>query len=135
MNILGFIIFSDVFEKFKDKNGKFKDNIAEDVRGLLSLYEASFLGFEGENILDEAREFTTMHLKNIKDKTDPITTEEVNHALELPFHRRVERLEARRSIESYSKTGELNQALLTLAKIDFNTVQALYQRDLQDVTK
>nr|GMD37792.1 isoprene synthase, chloroplastic-like [Ipomoea batatas] len=131
----GFDITPDVFEKFKDENGKFKDSIAKDVRGLLSLYEASFLGFEGENILDEAREFTTMHLNNIKDKVNPRIAEEVNHALELPLHRRVERLEARRRIQSYSKSGETNQALLTLAKIDFNTVQAVYQRDLQDVSK
>ncbi|XP_019194049.1 PREDICTED: isoprene synthase, chloroplastic-like isoform X1 [Ipomoea nil] len=131
----GFDITPDVFEKFKDENGKFKDSIAKDVGGLLSLYEASFLGFEGENILDEAREFTTMHLNNIKDKVDPRSAEEVNHALELPLHRRVERLEARRRIQSYSKSGETNQALLTLAKIDFNTVQAVYQRDLQDLTK
>nr|GMC70530.1 isoprene synthase, chloroplastic-like [Ipomoea batatas] len=126
----GFDISPDVFEQFMD-------NIADedDVRGLLSLYEASFLGYEGENILEEAREVTTMHLNSIKDRIDPRSAEEVKHALELPFHRRVERVEARRSIQSYSKSGELNQALLSLAKIDFNTVQAVYQTDLQHLTK
>nr|GMC72873.1 isoprene synthase, chloroplastic-like [Ipomoea batatas] len=88
-----------------------------------------------EHGFDISPEVTTMHLKSIKDRIDPRNAEEVNHALELPFHRRVERVEARRSIQSYSKSGELNQALLTLAKIDFNTVQAVYQTDLQHLTK
>ncbi|XP_047339822.1 (-)-alpha-terpineol synthase-like [Impatiens glandulifera] len=53
----GYNVSSDVFDKFKDKNGNFKNSLPEDTKGLLSLYEASFHGFEEESILDEAEEF------------------------------------------------------------------------------
>ncbi|KAF2309598.1 hypothetical protein GH714_004059 [Hevea brasiliensis] len=48
----------DVFKKFKNSNGEFKKSIIKDVRGILSLYEASFMSVHGEDILDEALEFT-----------------------------------------------------------------------------
>ena len=44
------MVHADVFERSKDKDGELKG----DVQGFLGLYEASFLGFEGENLLDEA---------------------------------------------------------------------------------
>ncbi|KAL5196264.1 Isoprene synthase, chloroplastic [Glycine soja] len=47
----GFEVSQDVFERSKDKDGELKG----DVQGFLGLYEASFLGFEGENLLDEAK--------------------------------------------------------------------------------
>ena len=49
-DLLTWYMHADVFERSKDKDGELKG----DVQGLLSLYEAPFLGFEGENLLDEA---------------------------------------------------------------------------------
>ncbi|PKH69509.1 hypothetical protein CRG98_050124 [Punica granatum] len=40
----------DVFRKFIDETGNFRATLTDDVKGLLSLYEASFHGFKGEDI-------------------------------------------------------------------------------------
>ncbi|KAL6136718.1 hypothetical protein ACLB2K_062013 [Fragaria x ananassa] len=135
----GFQLFQDVFKIFTDCDGSFNDRLCKDVKGMLSLYEASFLGFEGETLLDEALAFTSMHLKNLScsllDTHGRNVLEQVSHALEMPLHHRMHRLEARWYIEAYSKRADANQVLLEFAKIDYNTVQQTYQRDLKDLSR
>ncbi|KAJ7948213.1 Isoprene synthase [Quillaja saponaria] len=127
----GYDVSQDMFNSLKDLNGDFKDCIRKDVKGMLSLYEASFLGFEGEDILDEAMAFTTMHLKNIKgDEIRKGLLDLVSHSLELPLHHRIERLEARWYIQVYAKKPDANHLLLELAKLDFIMVQSTLKRDL-----
>ncbi|XWS63338.1 hypothetical protein CRYUN_Cryun06bG0086700 [Craigia yunnanensis] len=128
-------IFADVFSSFKDQNGSFKASLSEDVKGMLSLYEASYFAFEGENLLDEAKEFTRMHLKDPKVNISKSLAEQVNHALELPLNRRMQRLEARWTIESYSRRQDVNQVVLELAKLDFNRVQFEHQKELRDMSR
>lgn len=131
-----FMSKSDIFKSFKDDNGDFKEYICKDVKGMLSLYEASFLAFEGENLLEEAKAFTSMHLHNlIRENANTSLAEEVKHALELPLHQRMQRLEARWYIESYSKRSDPNQHLLQLAKLDFNMVQSKQQNELKDMSR
>ncbi|CAA0838107.1 terpene synthase 02 [Striga hermonthica] len=121
---------ADVFSKFMDtKSGKFKECLAEDTKGLLSLYEASHLGAKGEKILEEAKEFSKTHLQ---DKNIEIDT---NEALELPRHLRMERLEARRYIQRYAKQQSHDPALLELAILDYNRVQAQHQSELSEITR
>ncbi|CAL5391314.1 unnamed protein product [Camellia sinensis] len=127
-------ICDDVFQKFKDHDGNFKQWLCEDVKGLLSLYEASHLAFDGENILDEAKVFTTKHLKGIKGNIDTTLMQQIKHALELPFHHRMLRLEARWYIQAYSERRDANHLLLELAKLDFNMVQSKLQRELQQMS-
>ncbi|THG01383.1 hypothetical protein TEA_013421 [Camellia sinensis var. sinensis] len=123
------------FEKFKDHDGNFRQGLCEDVKGLLSLYEASHLAFDGENILDEAKVFTTKHLKGIKGNIDTTLMQQIKHALELPFHHRMLRLEARWYIQAYSERRDANHLLLELAKLDFNMVQSKLQRELQQMLR
>ncbi|KAL1325060.1 hypothetical protein HN51_035151 [Arachis hypogaea] len=132
----GYHVSPDVFEKFKDKKNNFKKGLTKDVKGMLSLYEASFLGYEGEIILDEAKSFTTFHLKNsiINDENN-VLLEQVKHALELPLHHRIQRLEARWYIEAYEKRRDSNRILLEAAKLDFNVVQSTLQKDLQEISR
>ncbi|MED6130892.1 hypothetical protein PIB30_004752 [Stylosanthes scabra] len=128
----GFNVSPDVFESFK------KDEISGDVFGLLNLYEASYLGFEGESILDDLRSFSATQLKNLL-QTNQIQTkviaEKVSHALELPYHRRVHRLEARWFIERYEQKEAHDGALLELAKLDFNMVQSVMKKELQELSR
>ncbi|KAK2989238.1 hypothetical protein RJ640_029536, partial [Escallonia rubra] len=86
----------DVFKRFTDESGKFKACLCEDTRGILYLYEATYLSIPGESILDEARDFTTKHLKeSLNDKNiDQNLAMLVRHSLELPLHCRMLRLEA-----------------------------------------
>ncbi|KAK2998780.1 hypothetical protein RJ639_024392 [Escallonia herrerae] len=114
----------NVFMKFKDGSGNFKACLCEDTKGLLCLYEASYLSMEGETILDEAREFTTKALKEtLQTGTDQDLATLVNHALDQPLHWRVPKVEARGFIDAYKKRLDANPTLLELAKLDFNIVK------------
>ncbi|XP_052733359.1 tricyclene synthase EBOS, chloroplastic-like [Vigna angularis] len=133
----GHDVSADIFERFKEENGNFKASLVSDVKGMLSLYEASFLGYEGEKILDEAMVFSSFHLRVAlnEGKGSNMLLEQVNHALELPLHHRIQRLEARWSIESYAKRTDSNRFLLEAAKLDFNIVQSTMQNDLQQMSR
>ncbi|GER49577.1 geraniol synthase [Striga asiatica] len=126
---------ADVFSKFMDvKSGKFEECLAEDTKGLLSLYEASHLGAKGETILEEAQKFSKTHLqsKNNSADDDNIST---NETFELPRHLRMERLEARRYILEYSKQNSHDPTLLELATLDYTRVQAQHQSELSEITR
>ncbi|XVF76555.1 hypothetical protein PTKIN_Ptkin13bG0275100 [Pterospermum kingtungense] len=128
----GYEISQDVFKAFKDHKGNFKDCLRKDAKGMLSLYEASRLAFEGEDLLDEALMFTRMHLTGLQEKG---LSEQVTHALELPLHQRMLRLEARWYIDAYSERAAEKLTLLELAKLDFNMVQSTLQEDLKDMSR
>ncbi|CAN0914670.1 Probable terpene synthase 12 [Linum grandiflorum] len=131
----GYHVSQDVFKEFvKVYNDDW------DVKDMLSLYEASYLAHEGEDILDEARERTTNYLNNFLLQTNSIdenTTvrEVVRRSLECPLHRRMEMLEARWYIESYHKIKVANPALVELATSEFNMAQSVLQCDLKNVSR
>nr|UIO87237.1 terpenoids synthase [Blumea balsamifera] len=121
-----------VFKKFMDENGMLNiSSSSEDIEGLLSLYEASYLGASGEDLLSRAKEITTKNLHRISPKLD----EEVIEGLKLPRHMRMERLESRRYIEEYGNEDDHNPVLLEFAKLDYNYVQSLLQKELLEVTR
>ncbi|KAJ0052968.1 hypothetical protein Pint_02108 [Pistacia integerrima] len=131
----GYHISQDIFKIFVDKEGHYMEYFDKDVKGLLSLYEASYLAFEGEKLLDEARTFSITHLTQLKRDTDPTISDLVTHALELPLHHRMQRLEARWYIEVYSKKINANYSLLEFAQLDFNRVQAIYKTNLKNMSR
>ncbi|KAA3463645.1 putative terpene synthase 12 [Gossypium australe] len=133
----GYVVSQGVFKAFKDHKGNFKECLYKDVKGMLSLYEASRLAFEGEYVMDEAFLFTRMHLTDLQgvSNLEEGLLEQVIHALELPLHRRMVRLEARWYIEAYSKSAARKPNLLELAKLDFNIVQSTLQEDLKEMTR
>jgi isoprene synthase len=59
----------------------------------------------------------------------------VNHSLELPLHRRFQRLEARWYIESYQNRKDANMVLVEAAKMDFNILQSNLQQELKEMSK
>lgn len=127
----------DEFKKFKEaKHGSFKENVAFDIEGMLSLYEAAYFGTKEETILDEAIAFTTKHLQAaLPQIDDPLLAEKVTHSLELPQLKRVYRWEARRFISMYEKNKDHDKILLEYAKLDYNILQALHQTELKEITK
>ncbi|KAI4324174.1 hypothetical protein L6164_023731 [Bauhinia variegata] len=59
----------------------------------------------------------------------------VTHALEIPLHWRMLRLEARWFIDFYGRKKSMIHSLLKLAKLDFNMVQAIHQEDLKHASR
>ena len=97
------------------------------------MYEASYLLTENESTLELAREFTDKNLKKkLEEKrVDPELSALVRHALEIPLHWRMPRLEARWFMDVYEKRPDMNPTILELAKLDFNIVQATHHIDLE----
>ncbi|KAK9152008.1 hypothetical protein Syun_010317 [Stephania yunnanensis] len=124
-----------VFKEFQDEKGSFKDSLTSDIKGLLSLYEATHVVYDGEKILDTAREFTRKHLKGLEGNVDTNLAKQVNRSLEIPLHWRMARAEARWYMDIYEKDEGMNPALLELAKLDFNMVQAVLQKDLRSMSR
>nr|GMD23014.1 terpene synthase 10-like [Ipomoea batatas] len=135
----GYNISQDVFNVFMDRErSSFKANLCEDTKGLLNLYEASFLSMEGETTLKLAKDFSTKHMKYVahdQNLGDQNLLASVQHALELPLHWRMPRLEAKCFIDSYKLKATWNPILLEFAKLDFNLVQAVHQEDLKFVSR
>ena len=125
---------ADLFNNFKDNEGNFKESLSSDVRGMLSLYEATHFRVHGEDILDEALAFTTTHLQSAaKYSLNPLA-EQVVHALKQPIRKGLPRLEARHYFSVYQADDSHNKALLKLAKLDFNLLQKLHQKELSDIS-
>ena len=93
----------DVFIKFKKADGSFKATLRNDVKGLLSLYEAAYLGIPEDDILDEALNFAKLHLKSMEIYMRTLLATQMLYAFELPLHRRMRRLEVKNYISMYQE--------------------------------
>ncbi|PHT98653.1 (-)-camphene/tricyclene synthase, chloroplastic [Capsicum chinense] len=141
----GFHISQDILNDFKDEQGNLKQCLCEDIQGLLQLYEASFLSTDTETatLMESANTFSMSHLKNYLqnrsnlngDHQDNRTVELVRHALELPLHCMMLRVETRWYINIYEKMENADPLLLELAKLDYNIVQATHQQDLRNLSR
>ncbi|KAK9005290.1 hypothetical protein V6N11_042733 [Hibiscus sabdariffa] len=140
----GLFISTDVFDKFMDRDGKFMDNLGEDVKGLLSLYEASFLGMPEEHVLDEAQNFSAKHLLVLREKMGTRIGEQIRQSMEYPQHWRMEWAEARDFIAIYQNQRDddddddddkMSSVLLELAKLNHNILQSIYLKELQELVE
>nr|GMD85162.1 terpene synthase 10-like [Ipomoea batatas] len=59
----GFQIAQEIFNSFMTEEGSFDVKLCGDIKGLLSLYEASYLSMEDEDVLEKAKDFSIHHLK------------------------------------------------------------------------
>nr|AAL17636.1 d-limonene synthase [Agastache rugosa] len=130
----GFQVAQEVFECFKNEEGDFKASLIDDTRGLLQLYEASFLFKEGENTLEIAREFTTKILQEkLKgDEIDDNLLSSIRYSLEIPNYWSVVRPNVSVWIDEYRKRSDMNPVVLELAILDANIVQAQLQLELKE---
>ncbi|XP_049379015.1 sesquiterpene synthase 12-like [Solanum stenotomum] len=132
----GYYMSSDVFKQFTNQDGKFKETLTNDVQGLLSLYEASNLRVRDEEILEEALTFTTTHLESIVSNLSNNSLKvEVTEALKQPIRKTLPRVGARKYISIYENNDAHNHLLLKFAKLDFNVLQKLHQRELNELTR
>ncbi|XP_047952717.1 cineole synthase 1, chloroplastic-like [Salvia hispanica] len=129
----GFTISQDVFDCFK--NDKATDF---DTKGLLQLYEASFLATHGEETLEIAREFAakSLHQRVVDHEIDDIhLLSSVEAAFEFPSHWRVQMPYAKGFIDAYKKRQDMNPVVLELAKLDINIVQAQFLEELKETSR
>ncbi|KAH9658869.1 tricyclene synthase [Citrus sinensis] len=134
----GHSISTDVFDKFRNADGKFSESLEGDITGLLSLYEASFLGSVQEDVLEEAKSFSTKHLNDyLSGKLETnFLTEKLQQSLDIPLYWRMQRNEAQNFIDLYPTDDPKNLALLLeLAKLDFNLVQSIHQKELKELAR
>ncbi|XP_074560813.1 monoterpene synthase 7, chloroplastic-like [Curcuma longa] len=136
----GFSVSQDLFETFRDEKGNFEARCENPIRGLLSLYEASYWEKEGEStVLKEAMDFATEQLKALMEEGSVPEAgglrEQVAHALQIPLNWRLERVQHRWFIEACSGDDTVNPLLLEFAKLDFNLVQDMYKSELRELSR
>ncbi|OIT38732.1 viridiflorene synthase [Nicotiana attenuata] len=131
----GYNISPKIFSRFQDANGKFKESLSNDAKGLLSLYEASHVRTHGEDILEEALVFSTAHLESIAPHLKSPLNNQVTHALEQSLHKSIPRVETRYFISIYEEEELKNDVLLRFAKLDYNLLQMLHKQELSEVSR
>ncbi|KAL4619516.1 hypothetical protein ACB092_06G084700 [Castanea dentata] len=131
----GYNIPSDIFNKFIDNKGNFKESLIHDVQGMLHLYEATHMRVHGEDILDEALKFTTTYLKSMVTNLNPTLATQVNRAIKRPIRKCLQRVEARHYFSTYHENASHNEVLLKFAKLDFNILQKQHQKELSHISR
>ncbi|KAH0654516.1 hypothetical protein KY289_032194 [Solanum tuberosum] len=131
----GYYVSSDVFRKFTEDQGNYNKALVNDMQGLLSLYEAAQFRVHDEEILDEAINFTTTHLKLLLPKLSNSLSMQVSYALKYPINKTIARVATRKYISFYQEDKSCDQVILTFAKLDFNTLQKMHKRELCDITR
>ncbi|KAJ0260151.1 Terpene synthase [Hirschfeldia incana] len=126
----GFKLLPDVFDNFKNSEGKFKEDLAADARGMLSLYEAAHWSTHGEEILDEALVFSKSHLEKLSSQSTPHLAIRIKNALKHPYPRGIPRIETRQYISYYEEDDSSDKTLLEFSKLDFNILQMQYREEI-----
>ncbi|GLT32040.1 hypothetical protein SLA2020_242960 [Shorea laevis] len=132
----GYHVPAGIFNVFKDGQGRFNHELSTDITGLLELYEASQLSIEGEDILDEAREFSAQHLKAWEEKLNHSHARVVKNTLDHPYHKSQSRVMVSNVLASLQGcTNEWMYTLQGLATRDFNLVHSLHRREIMQFSK
>ncbi|XP_041993268.1 bicyclogermacrene synthase-like isoform X2 [Salvia splendens] len=135
----GYNVPCDVFRKFIDNEGNFVASLENNVEGLLNLYEAAHFATNEDEVLDKAIEFCSSHLRaSLLNKMANVSlSKRVNEALimNMPIRKTLTRLGARKFIAVYEKDETRSEMVLNFAKLDFNIVQKMHQRELSDATR
>uniref|UniRef100_A0A0E0GMD5 Terpene synthase N-terminal domain-containing protein n=1 Tax=Oryza nivara TaxID=4536 RepID=A0A0E0GMD5_ORYNI len=102
----------------------------------LRLYNAANLLTHNEEALQEAILFSRHHLELMKSNLKSPLAEQVSRALQIPLSRNLKRVEALSYILEYNVHEQTyNPSILELAKLDFNLLQHIHQRELKTITQ
>ncbi|GAB4831043.1 hypothetical protein Ancab_005056 [Ancistrocladus abbreviatus] len=131
----GYNVPADVFNRFKDKDGNFKQEPSRDIQGLMRIFEASQLDTEGEDILDEANEFSEKLLNaSMKTLHQPLAMA-VENALKHPFHKSLAMFACEDFLNTYSDKRIWNNELEELAAMEFNMVRTIHQSKIYEILR
>uniref|UniRef100_A0A0D3FUD9 Terpene synthase N-terminal domain-containing protein n=1 Tax=Oryza barthii TaxID=65489 RepID=A0A0D3FUD9_9ORYZ len=132
----GLWVSPDAFNKFKGDDGRFIDGVANEPRGLLSLYNAAYLLVHDEPELEEAISFSRHHLTSMmqgKYLKHPLV-DQVSRALHLPLTRTRKRVETLCYFSEYQQEDSYFPMLLDLAKLEFNLLQGSHLKELEAIS-
>ncbi|KAL0327367.1 UNVERIFIED_CONTAM: Tricyclene synthase Oc15, chloroplastic [Sesamum angustifolium] len=131
----GYCVSADVFNNFKGKDGKFLEEVKQDIRGLMALYEAAQLSFHGETIMDEAQNFSRLHLSAYLHQN--CDAEAITNTLTHPQHKTIPRLTAKDFLHGDLLKGskKWQKSLRELANMDFLIEKSMHQDELLQISK
>ncbi|PIN02555.1 Tricyclene synthase [Handroanthus impetiginosus] len=129
----GYYISADVFNNFKEKDGKFRGKIRQDTRGLMELYEAAQLSFEGEYVLDEAANFSSKILQEsvAAGHMDPNWSKMITNKLRRPYHKTIARLTEKDFFQDF----QWEKTLRELAIMDLHKERSVYQAEVRQISE
>ncbi|KAL0443446.1 UNVERIFIED_CONTAM: Germacrene-D synthase [Sesamum latifolium] len=132
----GYPVSCDVFDKFIDScEGNFKVSLVKNVEGMLELFEAAQFRIAGEEILEKALEFSSSNLEALFPNMNSFLSTQVKEALKIPILKSSNRAGAKKFISIYKQDESHNEILLNFAKLDFNIIQKMHQKELSDITR
>ncbi|XP_010665800.2 (3S,6E)-nerolidol synthase 1 [Beta vulgaris subsp. vulgaris] len=141
----GYNVQADTFDNFKNEDGKFKQELCKDTKGLLSLFEASELNIPGDEILDEAAYFTWNLLKSSLSNIHENAAVIIKTTLINPHHKSLPRLTAKKELPNFetslnflhdcSDTQDWIKEIQDLARTDINKAQITLQSETTQISK
>ncbi|KAK2992401.1 hypothetical protein RJ640_000476, partial [Escallonia rubra] len=131
----GYHVSADVFGNFKDKEGNFDAKLGEETKGLMELYEASQLSIEGEDILEEAANFSSQLLTLRMEHLDHHQARIIKKTLEHPYRKSLARSNIKNFTRDFDDINGYKSTLQELASMEFNVVQTVHQQELLQVSR
>ncbi|XP_022952921.1 ent-kaur-16-ene synthase, chloroplastic isoform X1 [Cucurbita moschata] len=156
LRVEGYDVSSDQLTQFsEDLFPNCLGGYLKDFGASLELYKASqIITHPDESVLENINSWTSRFLKHglssdsvWSDRTDSVVKQEAVNALEFPYNATLERLISKRAMESYS--GDIvriskspyaclnfgHQDFLELAVVDFNTLQRIHLKELEELQR
>ncbi|KAL3740487.1 hypothetical protein ACJRO7_021724 [Eucalyptus globulus] len=134
----GYPVPSDVFQRFLHKMNDGTQNKkpqGNDILGFTSLFEASQLGIEGEDALDQVGESTRQRLHSSLADLDHVQARFVRNSLGNPFHKSLARFTANDFLRNFvGHSCSWTKNLGELAHLDMNIVRSVHQREILQVS-
>ncbi|KAL6333148.1 hypothetical protein AAG906_028331 [Vitis piasezkii] len=109
--------------------------LSEDIKGLMGLYEASQLCIKGEDILEEIGNFSSQLLNAWNTHNDHSQARIVRNTLGHPHHKSLARFMAKSFLSDFQGTDGWVNVFRELAKMDFNVVKSIHQKEMLQVSK
>uniref|UniRef100_F6HMZ2 Valencene synthase n=1 Tax=Vitis vinifera TaxID=29760 RepID=F6HMZ2_VITVI len=125
----GFNISCDIFNRYTDEKGRFKESLINDACGLLGLYEAAHLRVWEEDILDEALAFATTHLESIMEHLEHPLATQVSRACK---EKQVEDLKEEVRRELMAAAGNPSQLLNFIDAVQRLGVAYHFEREIEE---
>ena len=117
-----------------DKKGKFKEELREDVKGLSSLYEASQLCIDGDEIILEEAEVFSRHWLNARSEADLANF--VHNTIAYPHHKSVVQFMTLNYFEDHMQCpNKWIHIFQDAAKMELHSSQRLRQNEVAQFMK